>query len=180
MTRPRITKNVSRRVRAVLACGVLLGTGAIGTTALWSTSAATVSGEFTTTELEITANGTKTVPFNFSGPVYPGYTTTPVVIAVTNAGSRTFKYNVSVSSGQAVGRAMRLTLGGTSCTGAGTVTDEVISSTPTVVSPGRGALAAGATESLCIRLTMPATGVLQSGVAGQSGTVLLTFDAVSA
>ncbi|MGO3328170.1 MAG: hypothetical protein ACTIMF_16480, partial [Gordonia sp. (in: high G+C Gram-positive bacteria)] len=79
MRRPRLAYSLSRRVRAVLACGVLLGTGTIGTTALWSTSAATVSGQFTTAALEIKANGVKEYTFAFSGPVYPGYTTTPAV-----------------------------------------------------------------------------------------------------
>ncbi|MCF8589977.1 hypothetical protein [Gordonia liuliyuniae] len=181
MKRPRIAEGTSRRVRAVLACGILLGTGAIGTTALWSTSAATVSGTFTTAALDIRANDEKSYAFDFSGPVYPGYTTAPRVINVQNKGATAFTYRVSVSSGQPVGRGMQLKMtADTACSGTAIVSAHPITENPVVVSAGRGPLSAGTgAEALCVQLTMPASGVSQS-VAGTSGTVLLTFDATSA
>ncbi|MCF8571408.1 hypothetical protein L5G32_14140 [Gordonia sp. HY002] len=177
----RFTKRTSRRVRAALACGVLLGTGAIGTTALWSTSAATVSGKFTTTALEIKANTVKEHNFAFSGPVYPGYTTTPTVINVQNTGATAFRYSVSVSSSSSLGRSMTLKMTANStCTGTSIVSAQPIPASPVLFAGNRGPLTAGTgVEALCVQLTMPPSGVPQT-VAGTSGTVLFTFDATSA
>ena len=183
--RPRFTPQRSRRVRALLACGILLGTGAFGTAAFWSTSAATVSGQFTTAHLEIRAEGQEHYTFTFPGTLLPG-DTTAVLLNVQNTGSVPFGYDGKVSSGSTLGTAMTLTaraggsVSGAACTG-GTVltTGQAITGTASSFFPAaRGPLAAGTgTDPLCLQLTLPtgAPGVL----AGTSGTVTFTFDATS-
>ncbi|WP_207837939.1 SipW-dependent-type signal peptide-containing protein [Williamsia soli] len=53
------------RVRAILALGIVLGLGAVGTMALWSNSAGATSGDFKTGVVDLRVNGVKS--YTFSG-----------------------------------------------------------------------------------------------------------------
>lgn len=184
-----VSGSASRRVRALLTCGILLGTSAVGTAALWSTSSATVSGQFSTASLAIQANGSVAHTFTFPGTLLPG-DTTAAVINVQNTGSIPLVYNASVSSSSALGTAMTLTArsggtlgsgsvsGTTVCTGGAQVALNVaITATAAAFSSGRGPLApATGTESLCVQLTLPTSA--DAALAGTSGTVTFTFDAI--
>lgn len=56
------------RVRALLALGIVLGLGTVGTMALWSDSAVATSGEFKTGVVEIRVNGAEN--FTFTGGTF--------------------------------------------------------------------------------------------------------------
>lgn len=172
---------VSRRIRALLACGVLLGSGAMGTAALWSTSAQTVSGTFTTAYLKIQANGSSPYTFTFPGALLPG-SSTAFLIQVQNAGSTPFTYVGSVQSASALGQATTLTsrvdgtVSGTTCTGGSGVTGQSVTSLKSSFRSASGVLPAmTGTENVCVQLTL--TAGANASLAGSSGTVLFTFDA---
>ncbi|MEJ9078034.1 MULTISPECIES: hypothetical protein [Gordonia] len=173
--------SVSRRVRALLACGLLLGSGAMGTAALWSTSAQTVSGTFTTAYLKIQTNGSTPYSFTFPGSLLPG-SSTAFLIQVQNVGSTPFTYVGSVQSASALGQATTLTsrVGGTvsgpTCTGGSGVTGQAVTGTKAAFRSTSGVLpATTGTENVCVQLTLPLGAV--GTLAGSTGTVLFTFDA---
>lgn len=93
----------SRRVRALLASGILLGTGAIGTTALWSTSPQTTSGQFSTGFIDIRMsqssnntdpNATKNLAVAFPGSLLPG-NKSAVMVSINNRGTVPFTVTMS-------------------------------------------------------------------------------------
>ncbi|ALG84083.1 hypothetical protein [Gordonia phthalatica] len=166
-------------MRALLASGILLGTGAIGTSALWSTTAATTSQEFTTANVDIRANGEKSLSFSFPEALLPGRSTA-FVIKVQNIGSVPFTYTATVQSPDALGRAVTLSYAtgvapsNGACPGAGTST--TITGTPTEfrattswLSPTTGV------DALCLQLSLPTTA--DGALAGQSGSARFIFSA---
>ncbi|GAA4677024.1 hypothetical protein [Gordonia humi] len=176
----RLPRSTSRRIRALLSCGIVLGAGAVGTTALWSTTAATTSAEFTTADVKIRAGDAEPYSFTFPGSLLPGGTTAQIV-DVHNIGSAAFVYTASRSSTTALGQAMQLTavhggsVSGTTCTGGTTVVSNTSvpagptqfwTSSPTV-------LAVDGVDSWCFQLTLP-TGALPS-LAAQTGNVQFLF-----
>ncbi|SIS21955.1 SipW-dependent-type signal peptide-containing protein [Williamsia sterculiae] len=172
---------VSRRVRAVLSIGMVLGIGVVGTLALWSSSVATQSGVFTTATVSILADGSKAAAFTFSPTgLLPGQSAAKV-IAVSNSGTAAITYSAAVASSNALGQAMTLTVvPGASATngvcGSGTkIADGIaVSATATTFSTNRGPLAAsGGAENLCVQVNLPLTA--DASVAGTTGTVVLTF-----
>ncbi|MFZ2177726.1 MAG: SipW-dependent-type signal peptide-containing protein [Rhodococcus sp. (in: high G+C Gram-positive bacteria)] len=58
-----ITGAVGVRVRAILALGIVLGLGAVGTLALWSNSAVATSGVFSTGTIDLRVNEVDTYSF---------------------------------------------------------------------------------------------------------------------
>ncbi|MCZ0913939.1 hypothetical protein O0V02_16200 [Gordonia amicalis] len=184
MSRFEWSPGLSRRVKALLTCGVLLGTGAIGTTALWSTTAATVSGQFTTATIAIRANSEVAHTFTFPGTLLPG-DTTAYVVDVQNIGGVQFSYTASRSSSSPLAQAMLLSaryglvanVSGTttSCSGGTSVGPIAIGSTMATIA-SRGPLAAGTgVERWCFQLSLPATA--SSTLAGTTGAVTFTFSA---
>ncbi|MFJ6098211.1 SipW-dependent-type signal peptide-containing protein [Williamsia muralis] len=61
-----LTGSLGVRVRAILALGIVLGLGTVGTMALWSDSAVATSGEFKTGVVEIRVNGAENYIFTGS------------------------------------------------------------------------------------------------------------------
>lgn len=197
MKRPDVRRQTSRRIRALLACGILLGTGAVGTSALWSTTAATESGTFTTATIEILANQTKnaTITFDAAPPLLPGYTTA-AMIDVKNSGSLNFTYVPSVQGsagatsvaqyttlksvqvGQAAGVVPSTGRGSTCPAGAAVGSSLNVSTQKVAFAPARS-LNVGNSERLCMQLTvrMDAPDSAAGRAGGTAGSVTFTFDA---
>ncbi|MDV7133202.1 hypothetical protein [Williamsia muralis] len=176
---------ISRRLRAILSIGMVIGISVVGTMALWSSTVSTQSGVFTTAtiDIHILDNGTETASFAFA-PVglLPGQSAAKV-ITVSNTGSAAFTYNALVSSANALGQGMTLKVvagatatNGTCGTGTTLTTSATITSTATAFFTGRGPVAAsGGTDALCLQLSLPITAL--ASLAGTSGSVVFTFNA---
>lgn len=194
-----LTTATTRRVRALLACGIVFGTGAVGTTALWETTATTMSGEFTTAAVSIKVgdpSGTlfeDPYAFSFPGSLLPGYATARI-IRIKNDGLIPFTYTSTVvganagantalvarrAGASAVGTTTNA-FGDTLCTSGGdSMTIGVaVTTAPTVFGGASGALAAGGTQDVCIQLTLnmntPAAYASRS-----DGTATFTFTATA-
>ncbi|MGU3292549.1 SipW-dependent-type signal peptide-containing protein [Williamsia sp. M5A3_1d] len=172
---------ISRRFRAVLSVGMVLGLGVVGTLALWSSTVTTQSGTFTTATISILADNSKSATFAFSpSGVLPGRSAAKV-ITVSNAGSTALQYSAAVSSADVLGRGMTLTVVPTSTsangvcgTGTALTTGTAITATPTTFVTGRGPLAAtSGAETLCVQVNLPIDA--PATLAGTSGTITLTF-----
>ncbi|MBY3989814.1 hypothetical protein HQO84_10920 [Rhodococcus fascians] len=162
----------SARLRALLSLGMVLGLGAVGTLAVWSTSATATSGEFVTGSVDIRLDGdeglvSKMYPFTFPvQPLLPGQSTATVV-AVQNRGSLAFRYGVSVVGSGSLSSVLSLSAmpsgsvssNGTSrtCTGGTAQTAVVPSASSQVMVPnasvGPVAATTGNTD-LCIQATL--------------------------
>lgn len=176
---------ISRRFRALLSVGMLVGVSVVGTLALWSSTVATQSGVFTTATINIQANTSKNATLIFAPTgILPGQSTATLV-TVTNTGSAAFQYRTAAGSSTALGQAMTVTAaaGGTAtggkCTGGTSLaTNSAItaSTTPTTFMTGRGPVAATTgTDTICIQLNLPLTA--QANLAGTTGSVVFTFTA---
>lgn len=172
---------VSRRTRALLSIGMVVGISVVGTLALWSSTVSTRSGVFTTATINILADGSKASTFTFSpSGLLPGKSAAKVV-AVTNTGSAPLTYSAAVSSSTTLGRALTLTVvaGATASNGvcgAGTslTSGSAITATATTFATNRGPLAAtNGSENLCVQVTLPLTA--DASLADTSGTVVFTF-----
>lgn len=172
---------ISRRTRAILSIGMVVGISVVGTLALWSSTVSTRSGVFTTATINLLADGSKASTFTFTpSGLLPGKSAAKVV-AVSNTGTTALTYAAAVSSPDALGRAMTLTVvaGATASNGlcgAGTslTSGTAITSTPTTFVSNRGPLAAtNGSENLCVQITLPLTA--DASLAGTSGSVALTF-----
>ena len=179
---------ISRRLRAVLSIGMVIGISVVGTLALWSSTVNTRSGQFTTATIsifadDVVADDTKTATFAFApSGLLPGQSAAKVV-TVTNTGSAALTYTALVSSGNALGRGMRLTVipgataaaNGTCSAGTALTTNTAITATPTAFTTGRGTVAAtNGSDPLCLQLTLPPDA--PANLAGTSGSVLFTFN----
>lgn len=189
MKLPTVSPSLSRRVRALLTCGILLSTATIGTTALWATTAATTSGVFTTASIKLAVDDrTVQYDFDFPDPLLPGERTAKVV-KVQNIGSVAFKYSVGVASDNPVGRSMILravatpTMSSRTCSGGSViVNNQVITSSINTFTSNRGDLAAGSGEEfLCFELSLPlsASSSLLEPPNNGEGSVTFSFAATT-
>ncbi|PYE14546.1 putative ribosomally synthesized peptide with SipW-like signal peptide [Williamsia limnetica] len=175
---------IGRRLRAVLSIGMVIGIGVVGTLALWSSTVNTRSGEFTTATVNILADGVKGGSFSFApSGILPGQSAAKTV-TVTNHGTAPFSYTASVSSDDALGQGVTLTVrseatatSGGMCNGGNVITtNKPIKSTKEPFTTGPRPLAgASGTEILCLQLNLPDTA--SADLAGVSGKVMFTFDA---
>jgi hypothetical protein len=162
---------------------MVIGISVVGTLALWSSTVSTQSGPFTTATINIFADNSKNATFAFAPTgLLPGKSAAKVV-TVTNTGTAPLTYSALVSSADALGLGMTLTVvaGATAtngtCGAGGTVTsNKAITATPTVYATGRGPVAAlTGTDSLCVQLSLPITA--PATLAGTSASVVFTFNA---
>lgn len=188
----RSQRNV--RVRALLSLGLVLGLGAVGTLAAW-TDNATATATFTAGSMDlklrqVSPSGTAadSVALTSLGmtTMYPGVSKA-ALIEVANSGTIPLGYSIAGSATPATGLGAALTVstyaGGTatnSSTGTptGTCSGTLIGTAnlPLVgtllAAPGR-TLAAGATEQLCVRISLPTTA--DTAAQGTSTNAVLTF-----
>lgn len=190
MTQPgkrRAERPSSGRLRAAIGLGVVLGAGVVSTHAFW-TDAVTVTGaSFSTGAIDLQVNGQDSgvdlTSINLSGMV-PG-NSTAAVLTVSNVGTTKLKYTatstatndgknlaaalvVKITGDTATtGSAPGKTCAGTALTGAGT------SLSGSVVSTGR-LLNVGASERLCVQVTLPATAA--SSLQSATTNATLTFN----
>lgn len=193
------------RVRAILALGIVLGLGAVGTLALWSNSAVTTSGDFRTGVVDLQVKGVKdyvfsatTTPFTMTN-MLPGesraatlqvqntLSTIPVtytMAARTSAGSPTLanylRMTVSGSASPTNTTSGGLATGSCGGTQIGSATLSSTSSVPVITAP-RPLAAATATDSvqdLCIVVSLAANTPLseQSRIVS---AIILTFSATT-
>ncbi|WP_082575304.1 MULTISPECIES: TasA family protein [unclassified Nocardioides] len=181
----------SARIRAALSLGVVLSVGATGTFAYW-TDSATVSGTtLTAGTIDLKTNGSDNVTgyttLNLSAMV-PG-NSTAAVLTIANSGTAPLKYTASGTATNADGKDLRSALV-VKVTGDATTSG----TTPTVTCPGtaiagsgtslNGALlptgrlvAAGASEKVCVQVTLPAAAA--TALQGATTSVVLTFTGTS-
>ncbi|MFD1858568.1 hypothetical protein EHW97_09200 [Aeromicrobium camelliae] len=188
-----MSKHRARRsglLRAVLSLGLLLGLGVSGTMAYWTDQATVATGQLAAGRLDLTLNGQLAGPGGTTadtaftvGDLVPGESFARA-ITVGNAGTVPLDYTAVAHTNGALGPGLRWSVvaGGTAtnsgsstngnrtgtCTG-GTLTF----SAPTPVVPARRPLAAGASETLCITVTLDrsATSSLQGATATASFVV---------
>lgn len=177
------------RTRALLSAGVLLGAGAVATSAYWH-NAATVEGvsvQSGAIHVDLATNN-RVKPETYvwsdlSGSIPAAGGSVAKVIRVRNnsTGRLTFSYDVSASATGALGAALKVTVrkggtvSGSTCTGGTAV--GAANATLNGFSASGGSLAATAGtpyHDLCVQVTLPAG----SGVGGfQSSNVAFTFAA---
>ena len=186
------------RVRAVLALGMVLGLGSVGTAARWTDTVAVTGTTFTsgTIDLQINeANAATTTTLSMTD-MTPGATSAEV-FRVRNAGSVPFTYTITGGLGgtdaaaYAAANALRLTIsaGGTrsgtgsaaTCTG-GTalVTDAALTTTAgtTIVGTAQGPVAAGtAGTPLCVQVAF--SSAAPTSLQGRTATATFTVTATS-
>lgn len=193
----------SGRVRACLSLGAVafaaLGLGAQGTFAFWTDQATVTTGSFSSGTLDIALNGalagnggTTTLP-SFTLPnMVPGESMS-VSFPVKNEGSVGLTYTLSGTASGGLAPAMQFSVfngtanaqtGGAStgnragtCSGSSLSNNQTYSSTPTPVvsDTGKRALAAGATENMCVVASLPLA--VDNSFQGKSLTASLVFDA---
>ena len=184
MMRAAASLLISRKFRALLSVGMLVGVTVVGTLALWSSTVATQSGVFTTATINIQANTSKNASLTFApSGILPGQSTASLV-TVTNTGSTAFQYAASAGSSTALGQAMTVTAAagatatGGKCTGGTSLATNsaITSTTPTTFITGRGPVAATTgTDTICLQLNLPLTA--QANLAGTTGSVVFTVTA---
>lgn len=169
-----ISARSSVRLRAVLALGTVLGLGSVGTLAAWSTSTTTTSGDFVTGNVDITVNGTEGTPTPTAISLTPN-TFVPgqsraTIVTVRNAGSIGFDYTTAVAVTGTLGANLVATIR----PGATIAADGTCPGTAVVTGTARRT-ARGASDSLCVQLTLSSTA--PTTAQGQTGTATLTFTA---
>lgn len=181
----------SARVRAALGLGVVLSAGVTGTFAYWS-DAVTVSGTtFGTGTVDLKVNNSDSmsgyVTLNLSTMV-PGNSMAGV-LTIRNGGTAPLKYTAVTTATNTDGKNLRgslvvkvsgattvtgtsptLSCGGTALAGSSTTLDGPLLST------GRQ-LAAGASESVCVQITLNAAA--STALQGATTDVVFTFNATS-
>lgn len=93
----------SARVRAVLALGMVLGTGAVGTMAAWTDTATATSGAFSTGSIDLQLNSVQGNPTAYAFTALTKANMTPgqsiaAMLPVQNKGSVAFNYLATVTS----------------------------------------------------------------------------------
>jgi len=176
------------RVRAGLALGAVLAIGVTGTYASWTDSVPVSGTTITTGTLDLKVNGADSLPsytaLNISGMV-PGNSTASVV-TVKNAGTIPLTYYATATAGGTLGPALAVKVTGDSATsGSGTAVTcagQALSGSGSSFTGGLvgssaapRSLAVGATETLCVQATLPATA--DNSLQGQSTSVTITFNA---
>lgn len=186
---------VSARARAVMSIGIVLGLGAVGTLAAWSDSATATSGTFTTGKIDIKV-GNPAVDNNppafattlTSAALFPGDTVAAGLLVTNATGSVANTYTISVlASNASLGNLLN------SSVYSGAPVSGACTGTPVSTVAGLGTsknflqtapagnltrpLAIGATDQLCISVTMPSTATPPTPAA--TGTVTYTLLATS-
>lgn len=169
----------------------MLCVGVVGTQAAWTDSVDVVGATFSTGSIDLKVdNLDAAVPFttiNLSGMV-PGNSTAGV-LTVKNAGTAPLKYTASSgvtnADGKGLGTALVVKVSGDGTTSgstpAKTCTGPALPGTGTtlaggLVSTGRQ-LAPGASETICVQVTLPASA--PSALQSATTTATLTFNATS-
>jgi len=191
LTTPRY-RGLSARVRALLALGMVLGLGVVGTLAAWQDTSAVTSGTFVAGSVDLSlrqgsassdgAVGTNTAysfsDFNGTG-IAPGGVGVFKPLLVRNNGTLNFGYQIAVTgTGTLVEDPAGLNIGiyvsptCTATTTAGQIYSGKIGGAATAVR----SLAAAGTEQLCVRgwLDAAAPSTLQN----QTGVIVFNFSAV--
>lgn len=166
----------SVRLRAILALGMVLGLGTVGTLAAWSATTTTTSGTFVTGTVDITVNNAQGKPDPFvltmpTGTLLPGGSTA-VLVTVRNVGSLAIDYTTTSAITGALGN--NVTVAGRA--GVGTAVSGSTCAGPTtgVVGSTRH-IARGAEDVLCMQFTLASTA--PNTAQGQAGTATFTFTA---
>ncbi|MFT4083269.1 MAG: SipW-dependent-type signal peptide-containing protein [Nocardioides sp.] len=177
------------RLRALLALGAVAALGVGGTWAQWTDSATVEGITITTGGLDLQIDGEDSVDdvddgvgLSVSGMV-PG-STTAAVLTVTNSGTVALGYTAAAAASTGSELAGVLTVdvsaggtvsgSGTSATCTGGTAVDTGTLTTSIVSAAR-TLAAGASEELCVQVTLPTDAA--SSLQSASTTVTLTFTA---
>ncbi|MBY6676670.1 hypothetical protein HQ314_07050 [Rhodococcus sp. BP-332] len=174
----------SARLRALLSLGIVMGLGSVGTMAAWSDTATATSGLFTTGYVDLKLDGVDDQPAKFTQDVkatdmIPGTTvTTPLI--VSNAGTVPYLYSAKVrASTPGIANVLRVAIASGSCPGTEIGSTTTLSNTSdSTLFPARGPVAASGSDPLCVAVSIPASAILPLNPV--SGTVTLTFDAMSA
>lgn len=185
----------SARLRALMSLGMVLGLGAMGTLAVWSTSATATSGEFVTGSVDIKLDGNDglqadTYKINFPvTPLLPGQSTAKL-IPVQNRGTLPFNYGVTVVGSGALPAALSLSarsdatvnVGATSLTCTGGTAQNTVSPVPTsnatalVPNNSIGPLPANTgNTNLCVQVNLLSAAA--NNLQGVSTTLTLVFTA---
>jgi len=187
VARRRRTFRFPDRILAVLSLGVVLGLGAVGTSAYWTDQATVTGGTITAGRLNLKVGNPAvendppqfTTDFAMTNMI-PG-SSKDALLKVTNAGTTKLTYTVTASATNAgagadqLGSAIRITVLATNCSG--TVLQSSVA--PSAVSVNRSTpLIAGASEDLCFRATLPANA--DTALQGATTVVTLTLNAVQA
>ena len=93
----------SARVRALLALGMVLGTGAVGTMAAWTDTATATSGAFSTGTIDLQLNGNQGNPTAYAFTALTKANMSPgqsiaAMLPVQNKGSVAFTYTANTTS----------------------------------------------------------------------------------
>lgn len=181
----------SARLRAALGLGVVLSAGVMGTHAYWTDSVSVQGATFSTGALDLQVNNLDAAvdfsTISLAGMV-PGNTTAGV-LTVKNAGTVPLKYTATSAATNADGKGLGAALaakitGASSVTGSGasrTCGGSALPGTGTslngsIISTGR-TLAVGATETLCVQVTLSATA--PSALQAATTTATLSFNGTS-
>lgn len=177
-------------MRAVLSLGIVLGFGAVSTTAYWTDEATVTGGTFQagTIDLQVGDPPVNNDPPEFTAQfamadMLPG-SSTDAPLQVTNSGSVPFTYQVdgaatnSGSGTEQLGAALLISVfaahDGDNCTGSPIVTDLPANG---ALLPDQPALDVGAASDLCFRATLPADA--HTDLQSQESVVTLTLIATS-
>lgn len=184
--------STSARVRAVLALGMVLGLGVVGTLAAWQDTSAVTSGTFVAGTVDLSlrqgsaasdgAVGANTA-YSFSDfagtGIAPGGAGVFKQLLVRNNGSLNVGYQIGVTgTGTLVEDAAGLTIGiyaSASCT-ATTSTAQLYSGKIGGAATAVRSLAAAGTEQLCVRAWLEPTA--PSTLQNQTGVLVFNFTAV--
>ena len=177
------------RVRAGLALGAVLAVGVTGTYASWTDSVPVSGVSITTGALDLKVNGADSLPSYTAltlASMVPG-NSTAAVLTVKNAGTIPLTYFATSTASGTLGPALIVkvtTDSATATTSSGAVcSGTALSGSGTSFganlvgsSTAPRSLAVGASETLCIQATLPATA--DNSLQGQSTSVTLGFSAV--
>jgi predicted ribosomally synthesized peptide with SipW-like signal peptide len=180
------------RLRAFLALGVIGALAATGSTfASWTDSVAIAGTDFSTGTIDLKVQNLDAVPAYTDLTIttmVPGNTVAGV-LTVKNSGTAPLKYTATTTASNTDGKALATALV-VKVTGAATITGTAPSATcggstltgtgtafgGGLVTTGR-LLAAGASETLCVQVTLPTTAA--SSLQGATTSVAFTFTSTS-
>lgn len=195
-TVPRAVSESSVRLRALLAAGMVLGLGAVGTLAAWtdeSTATATFTAGTLDLKLKMLPNGTLADSVVMTSldmtAMYPGMSKAAIV-QVSNSGSVPLSYTLTGSAvagaggmGGNLGAALQagVSSGATAentvttgqCTGGSAIAGPISLAGQLITTPR--ILAPAATENVCLLVSLPSTA--DNTLQGTSTTATFTFNA---
>lgn len=190
MKRHRRDGRPTGRIRALLAIGGVLGLGAVSTLAAW-TDDASATATFSSGSIDLRLNGDQGKPDAYKltalnvADMKPGESTA-ATLPVQNKGTLPFSYRVTTTastsntfSGSLTVKITAGTVNGSghsaTCSGAALLGSVRIATSPVLMRTA--GIAAGAAETLCIEVDLPAA--TDNGAQGQSTNVNFAFEATS-